>query len=344
MKKFLKKHKRLITWLTIIISVVIIYVIGMIPTNDIIESPGDATAIKQYIKTDAGKPTDNFYMVTVSERPAVVFDYLFSPFNKYETRYSRQQVMGNIDNSQYDQLQKWYMQSSQDNAIYYVAKKAKLNPQRKFMGVYVLEVTQDSTFKNKLKVGDLITTVNKYKFNSVSSMISYINHQKLGSKVKISILRNNKVKNIVGKIIKVKGTNKAGIGIQLVEHVQTMVKPQIEIDAGQIGGPSAGLMFSLECYQIFTHQDLTHNQKIAGTGTIDDAGNIGIIGGIDKKVVAANRIHAKVFFAPTQKLPGMKESQTNYEIAKKTVKQIHSKMKIIPVATFDDALKYLRNY
>jgi PDZ domain-containing protein len=100
-------------------------------------------------------------------------------------------------------------------------------------------------------------------------------------------------------------------------------------------------MFSLTAYQSLTGKNLTKGRKVAGTGTIDAQGKVGIIGGVDKKVIAADRTGAKIFFAPTQKLPGMKAKDTNYAEAKRTAQRIHSKMKIVPVASFEDAVAYL---
>ena len=99
-------------------------------------------------------------------------------------------------------------------------------------------------------------------------------------------------------------------------------------------------MFTLECYQLFTGKNLS-SKKIAGTGTIDDQGKVGMIGGVDKKVIAASRQGMKVFFAPTDQPAGVKKSETNYAEAVRTAKKIHTKMKIVPVARFEDALNYL---
>ncbi len=156
-------------------------------------------------------------------------------------------------------------------------------------------------------------------------------------------MRGKQEKHFTGKIVKVKGTNKPGIGIQLVEHVVVKTKPKLKINAGKIGGPSAGLMFTLESYEVFTKQNLSKGHKIAGTGTISPTGKVGIIGGVDKKVVAASREGAEVFFAPTDST-SVKKSETNYAVAKRTAKKIHTKMKIVPVSTFDDALNYLKTH
>lgn len=64
-------------------------------------------------------------------------------------------------------------------------------------------------------------------------------------------------------------------------------------------------MFTLECYQLFTGKNLS-SKKIAGTGTIDDQGKVGMIGGVDK-VIAASQQGMKVFFAPTDQPAGVKK-------------------------------------
>ncbi|MFP3361706.1 S16 family serine protease, partial [Planococcus sp. SIMBA_143] len=74
--------------------------------------------------------------------------------------------------------------------------------------------------------------------------------------------------------------------------------PSIKINTDEIGGPSAGLMFSLEIYNQLTEEDWTKGYEIAGTGTINDEGEVGPIGGIKQKIVAADGSGAEIFFAP----------------------------------------------
>ena len=57
----------------------------------------------------------------------------------------------------------------------------------------------------------------------------------------------------------------------------------MKIDSHEIGGPSAGLMFTLEIYNQLVDEDLTRGHEIAGTGTINEKGEIGPIGGIQQK-------------------------------------------------------------
>lgn len=339
-----KRKSRLRNWLIGILAVIVVAFIAFWPTNYFIESPGEAVPVGQFISAKGKKP-NNFYLVTVSvtSRPASILQYLWSYTQKFSTRVPASELLGDQTSSQYEELQNWYMETSQQTAIYYAAKKAGLKPKLEYRGVYVMKVQNNSSFKNKLQIGDTVLAANGQHFRSTEEMMNYLKKQKIGSKVTITVLRNKEKKNFTGKIVRVAGTNKPGIGIQLVEHVSVETKPRLSIDAGDIGGPSAGLMFTLTSYEVFTHQNLSKNHKIAGTGTISPNGKVGIIGGVDKKVVAADEAGAEVFFAPTDST-GVKKSQTNYEVAKRTAKQIHTKMKIGPVNNFDDALKYLKTH
>ena len=103
----------------------------------------------------------------------------------------------------------------------------------------------------------------------------------------------------------------------------------VTMTSDDIGGPSAGLMWALGLYELLTPQDLTAGRTIAGTGEIAPDGTVYPIGGIQDKVVAAERAGATIFLAPTKNMPDLKGVDTG-------------DMQVIPVATFDDAVRALR--
>lgn len=121
--------------------------------------------------------------------------------------------------------------------------------------------------------------------------------------------------------------DRAGIGILLTDNVKIHTKIPVKVDPGQLGGPSGGLMFSLQIYQQVSGENLRHGRKIAGTGTIAPDGSVGEIGGIDKKVIAAHKAGATIFFAPYVKptktiLKYEEGHQTNYQLAKRRPKSM----------------------
>ena len=102
----------------------------------------------------------------------------------------------------------------------------------------------------------------------------------------------------------------------------------ISISSGDIGGPSAGLMWALGLYDLLTPGDLTGNRVVAGTGEILPNGTIYPIGGVEKKVAAAKASGAQVFLVP---------AGDNYRAARK----VASGLTLVSVKTFQQALSYL---
>jgi hypothetical protein len=86
-----------------------------------------------------------------------------------------------------------------------------------------------------------------------------------------------------------------GIGIVPMTERRVQTEQTVRIRADHIGGPSAGLMFALEILNQLTPEDLTRGLKIAGTGTLSAEGEVGQIGGVEQKVMAADREGADLF-------------------------------------------------
>ncbi|MFC7465180.1 PDZ domain-containing protein [Brachybacterium sp. GCM10030252] len=100
----------------------------------------------------------------------------------------------------------------------------------------------------------------------------------------------------------------------------------VEIGVGEIGGPSAGMMFSLSVYDELTPGALTGGHEIAGTGTISADGAVGPIGGIRQKMVGAHDSDAEYFLAPAENC----DQVVGYE---------PDGLEVVAVSTFDEALE-----
>ena len=193
-----------------------------------------------------------------------------------------------------------------------------------------------------LKAGDVIKEFNGQKITQISDLEHLLNGFKLGDKVHITVKRGKELKEVETESGEFptewlpEGTkHKVGLGILQSEDITLDVNPPVKFDTQGIGGPSAGLMMTLEIFEQLTPEDLTKGYDICGTGTIDYKGNVGPIGGIKQKIVAADKAGAEIFFAP--------KAEHEAKDAMAAAKDIHSDIKIVPVSTFDDAVKYLRS-
>lgn len=320
------------------------------PLNKYIESPGSADNLKSYV-TIHGHPdkAKGSYMITSvylsQARPAT---YVWAKLAPHHTIENASDVTGGQIGKTFDRVQNFYMQSAINQAIAVAFKAAHRPVKTDYLGIYVLQVEKKSKFRGKIKVGDTITQVNGHHFNQAAGYQKYIGKQKVGSKLTVSYTHNGKKKTATEPLIKLT-KSRSGIGIMLTDNTKVHTKPRVSVNPGQLGGPSGGLMFTLQIYQQITGHDLRHGRKIAGTGTISSNGDVGEIGGIDKKVIAAHKAGATIFFAPYVKpskllLKYEEGHKTNYQMAKQTAKKYAPGMKVVPVKNFHDAVRYLKSH
>lgn len=344
--------KKLARWKKITIGVVALVVLAFImlfPLNSYIESPGTADDLKSYVSVNnkRDKQSGSFMITSVYLQRARPATYLWALANPHASIEKEDDITGGVSDATYEKVQNFYMKSAINESIATAYKAAGQEYTKKYLGIYVLQITKNSKFKHDIKVGDTVTKVNGHQFDTATGYQKYIGKQKVGTKVTVTYLHNGKEKTSTQPLIKLT-TTRSGIGIVLTDNVKVTTKIPVDVEPGQLGGPSGGLMFSLQIYEQLTGQNLRHGQKIAGTGTINPDGSVGEIGGIDKKVIAAKKSGAKIFFAPYVKptkalLKYEEQHKTNYQLAKATAKKYAPNMKVVPVKTFDDAIKYLQN-
>ena len=118
-----------------------------------------------------------------------------------------------------------------------------------------------------------------------------------------------------------------------IKEYETIPKVKINVDDNE-SGPSGGLITALAIYNSLVETDITNNLTIVGTGTIEEDGSIGSIGGVEYKLKSAVRSNADLFIVPMDE---------NYESAIKYKKENNYEIDIIGVSTFDEAVKYLEN-
>ncbi|MDN3014869.1 SepM family pheromone-processing serine protease [Paenibacillus sp. BSR1-1] len=305
-----------------------------------VSKPGMAKELAPIISVENGyKDEGNFMLTTVRMGRANIYSYLEAKIRRYEEIYPVDLILNKKETEdEYNARQLHLMAGSKLNAIEVAYRKAKLPVHYKYKGIYVMQVLPGMPAEGKLQAGDRIYKVDGHEFSSSEKFIDYVGKKRAGEEITVTFLRNKEVKTAKVDLQPFKeDPKKVGIGISLVDDKEIKVNPNVKVRTDEIGGPSAGLMFSLEIYNQLTKEDLTKGYQIAGTGTIDVDGTVGPIGGIEQKIVAADKAGAEIFLAPNEK--GAKDS--NYKAAVKTARDIHTKMKIIPIDSFDQAVDYL---
>lgn len=307
-----------------------------------VSKPGMAKELEPIIDVEGGHEEEgSFMLTTVRMGRANIYAYAIATLSKYQEIYPVEDIRAeNETDEEYTIRQLHMMDSSKTSAIEVAYKKAGIPVNYDYKGVYVLRVIPGMPAEGKLAPGDHVFEVDGNTFKSSNEFIEYVSSKKAGDSIKLAYKRNGKTDKAEIPLKAFEdGSNRAGVGIELVDDKKIDVDPEVTVQSEEIGGPSAGLMFALEIYNQLTEEDLTKGYDIAGTGTITPDGIVGPIGGIQQKVVAADKAGAELFFAPFEK--GAKDS--NYEEALIAAEDIKTNMKIIPVDTFAEAVAYLEN-
>ncbi|MEC5422802.1 SepM family pheromone-processing serine protease [Virgibacillus sp. C22-A2] len=333
---FTKKHI-----LSLIVVVLLAYFLTVFKLPYYIYKPGGADALNPIVEVVEGyESKGDMHLVTVSGGQATPIQYVWAKILPHHEILALEEVRPDgITDDEYMHAQLQMMENSQEASTVVAYKAAGAAITIDFNGVYVVSVVEDMPADGKLVMGDRIIGIDGNEINEADDLISYVETKQAQDVIKLDIVRDEETLTeeiTLETFSELEG--RVGIGIRLVTDRSVTVEPEVRFSSGRIGGPSAGLMFALEIYDQLTEKDLTGGYDIAGTGEVDYNGNVLRIGGIDKKVIASDKEGVDIFFAPSEN--GSETS--NYILAKETAEEIGTEMKIVPVDTFNDALKYLK--
>lgn len=315
---------------------IVTYVLVYMPTPYMINKPGTAEEIKPMVTISKGDPEENgtFMLTTVSVSYANLAMLFTSRFNEHAEVVRKEP---DRNEEEYATQQRYYMNNSQSSAVLAAYNHAGIEYSVVPEYVFVIGLSKTITTKGDFRPGDKIVSVDGRKMDRFEDLSSSMQGKAPGSVVSVEIDRGGKIIKQEVELVEIGKEGdviKAGFGVSVGEVRKVEPKQaeqEVIFENTRIGGPSAGLMFTLEIYNQLTPGDLSKGYRIAGTGTMNEDGEVGAIGGVQFKIVASDRKQAEIFFVP----------EVNYKDAKAKAEEIGSKMKIISVKTVDDALAYL---
>jgi PDZ domain-containing protein len=243
---------------------------------------------------------------------------------EHDTLYPKGQTAEQADQQNAEEFTQ-----SQDSAKVAALKELKIPVGSR---VIVSAVVKGGPSEGNLHAGDVVKAVDGAQVKAASDVAKLVTEHKPGEQVIFTVVpqKGGAARNvtITTRRSDDSGKKRAIVGIQAgVEHTFPFT---IDIKLADVGGPSAGLMFALGIIDKLTPTDLTGGKFVAGTGTIDDGGTVGPIGGIDMKTIGARSQGAQFFLTPADNCA---------EAAKDTP----SGLRLVKVKTIDDAMSALKN-
>jgi Lon-like protease len=334
-------------------TAVLLYAMLLVPTPYYVYMPGTVEDVGPMVKLE--RPNGNgrqgtFMMTTVLVGHSNWMSVFMAAFDPSKELRAKETVLQGRTEQEYEQRQGYVMLHSQSDAIQAAYKQANIAYQIKSLGVMILSVSKGYRAADVLTPGDKLLALDGEKVENAAALQKLIRARKPGDVVHVQYQRQGIVEKTDIELGASSTDSSATVlGISPADMLAVRAGDpamQVSIEAGEIGGPSAGFMFALEIYDRIESEDWTKGYRIAGTGTISPNGAICAIGGIRQKIAAAEREGVDIFFTPTDKQPpecNLIAPVANATDAKDQAEKIGAKLQIVPVGTLSDALDYLRN-
>jgi PDZ domain-containing protein len=320
-----------------VVSLLAAVVVGAMVTHVpyVIESPGGLyqTTDRLSISGATSYPTeDKIELVTVSvDNRVTVLEKFFADHNGDDIVVPAKDVLGDQTPAQNDELNRLLMSQSKDDAVLVALQKLGYDVHPTSTGAIVQETVSGAAADGKIRVAETIVSIDGKPVTSRDDLTNILGTYKPGDTVAIGLEATDGTKRTVSVQL---GENpqKPGSAFLGVSITSRLVYPdlpvKVTVNSGDIGGPSAGLAFTLGILDLMTPGDLTGGHEVAATGTIDGSGAVGPIGGIETKVVAVARDGVKYFLVPAE----------NADAARAKAPK---DLQIVPVHTLDEALSFL---
>lgn len=299
-----------------------------------ISAPGGVIDISSRIDIDSSYNVEgSFNMAYVSEYKATLPMLLLANINKDWDIEKKSDVLNANETDKDDYIRNHIMLTeANQNAILYAYQKAGKDIKINKSSIYVIYIYDEAN--TDLKVGDEIISINNININKKEDITSILEKSKEGDKLNIIVKNDNEKIERYAKVIDIEGIKLIGIMPAIIKDYECNPSITLKFKSSE-SGPSGGLMMSLAIYNYLTEEDITKGLKIAGTGTIDEYGNVGSIGGIEYKIKGAVHDKIKYFIVPNGE---------NYEDAIKIKEENNYDINIVGVSTFEEALEALSKF
>jgi PDZ domain-containing protein len=310
---------------------------SLVPLNKGLEAPGFTASVEPMVQVPSQyrhTSTGSLILTTViPQTPILAGEWVYAHLDRSIRLVPQDEIVPPKQTAQSVAREDYQMLlDSKTTAIIVGLRLAGYPVDIKNDGVSVVSVLDQSPAVGILLPGDIITGMNGNPVTSPEDLTGQLELLTPGSILNLEIVRHGQTMDIsVPAMEPLEAGGAVRIGISIVQHNSGFSLPfPVEIVPQKVdGGPSAGLMFTLGVYDLLTDQDLTGGRIIAGTGTIDLDGNVGTIGGVQQKVVAAERAGAEYFLSPPENYPD--------------ALAIATKIKVVEIATAQDAIDFLRS-
>lgn len=283
----------------IVLAAVALYIA---PSSDFLLLPDIAHPVAPLVQVQGGTdPTGpgGIYFVDVFERRANMLESLFPFIRSGSTLVPANLIVppGVSDKAQ-RRADLREMSVSQRVAAAVALRTLGYKVVARSAGVIVDAVALGSHAVGKLQPTDVIDSVNGTKTPTIAGLRAVLARVRPGATVRLAIRRGSERKTVtIETVPDPLERSRALVGFTPAQSADIQLPLKVTIDAGNVGGPSAGLAFALEVMEELGHR-IDRGYRIAATGQINLDGTISPIGGVKQKTFGVRQAKADVFLVP----------------------------------------------
>lgn len=330
-------------WLRWVIAVVVLVIAaGVAGTTIKLDyyalAPGSALSVAPLIKVPPDKSHSvpgQVYLTTVSLSQVRAIDYVPDRLRSDVSVVPAAQVLGTLPPSQLQVQNALEMDSSKQAAQVAALRRLNYPVPEHDGGAVIVQVQKGTPAAGTLQIGQTITAINGHPTPTADQAVAITHAAHPGDVVHLTVDPGGgaPVRDVALTLggRQVNGQQVAFMGVALTTNAQYDFPFPITINSEGIGGPSAGLAYTLGIIQALTPDDLTGGKRVSATGTIDATGQVGDVGGVAQKTVAVRNAGATLFLVPPPE----------YKVA---MQHAGGHLTVVPVASLNQALAALSSH
>jgi PDZ domain-containing protein len=322
--------RRLLPYVPLAAAILVAFVAGLVPLPYYSLGPGPAREIAPLITVD-GRPVyesrGRFIMTTVEFRQVTATGALLAWLDADLAVLPRDALFPEGETEQQEERRSVSeMDQSKIDATYVVLTELGEYPREHGIGSLVRATVPGCSADGVLYPGDLVREINGRPIRNVGAAERAIESVPSGQALRFDVRPLGETRSESVRLVRrpCGGSNKPLVGVSMIDNFPF----EVAIESGDVGGPSAGLMWAVGLYDRLTPGDLTHGRTIAGTGTISLDGAVGPIGGIEEKVLGADDAGASALIVPSDNAMDARAVRP-------------PDLRLLPVASFDEAVSVL---
>jgi PDZ domain-containing protein len=310
---------------------VVAFLLYVLPSQEYVFLPDRAHPVAPLVAVQGGHDPTNgeVLFVDVVVRKATWLERLFHGIRKGASYYPASEIdPKGVSQAGLQAIDRQDMARSQEIAAAVALKAMGRKVTMRNTGALVEQIGLGAPADGKLHPDDTIVAVDGTRVTSPVEVQRAMAKHRPGDVVRFTVTRGGKQLVVPIKTISTGGKRpRAIVGIFLSPAVDIRLPLAVRIDAGNVGGPSAGRAFALEVREELG-RNVVRGHKVAATGELQPDGSVTAIGGIKQKTIGVREAGADVFLVPAG------------ENAVDAEKEAHG-LRIIPVKSFQQALHAL---